>query len=285
MRQIFQDNDLQKSFLKKGYVQVPMLSSTQVMYLLEEIAKLRPYDNFAPKNSYHCSFLDPNLEYKRQTYNLIRGIFTPFVNEYLVGYEILNCNFYVKPPHTGEFQIHQNWPAIADINDTTVTIWCPLVDVIESNGAIQVVAGSHKILPHIEAPNSPPYFVNFQEALIEKYLKPFPMKAGEAIIFDDGLIHWSRKNDSDQSRIAIQILCIPSDATPTFFFKECEERFELIHADSEFFLTSHVSDLYGDRKPDWKSVGFVKNQNRLITEEEFAKLLKNGEEIRSQIYS
>ncbi|MBL1208605.1 phytanoyl-CoA dioxygenase family protein [Geminocystis sp. GBBB08] len=283
MRQVFQDDNLQKSFLKKGYAQVPMLSSKQVMYLLQEIGKLRPDDNFAPKNSYHCSFLDPNLEYKCQTYNLIKGVFTPFVNEYLVGYEILNCNFYVKPPHTGEFQIHQNWPAIADISDTTVTIWCPLVDVIESNGAIQIVEGSHKILPHIEAPNSPPYFANFQKALIEKYLKPFPMKAGEAIIFDDALIHWSRKNDSDQSRIAIQILCIPSDATPTFFFKENDERFELIHADSEFFLTTHVSELYGSRKPEWKSEGFVENQNRMITEEEFAELLKNGDEIRSKI--
>lgn len=165
-----------------------------------------------------------------------------------------------------------------------MTIWCPLVDVIESNGAIQVVKGSHKILPHIEAPNSPAYFINFQEALIEKYLKPFPMKAGEAIIFDDGLIHWSRQNDSDQSRIAIQILCIPSDATPTSFFKENEQRFELIYADSEFFLNSNFMDLYS-RQPHWKSIGYLKNQNRMITEEEFANLLKNADEIRNKIYS
>jgi hypothetical protein len=172
---------------------------------------------------------------------------------------------------------------IADINDTTVTVWCPLVDVVESNGAIQVVEGSHKILPHVETVREPSYFQGFQQALIDKYLKPVPMRAGEGIIFDDGLIHWSRRNDSDRSRIAIQILCIPEDATPTFYFKESEERFELIYADSEFFLEHNVADLL-TRQPHWKSVGFVPNRNRQLTEEEFADLLRNGNEIRRALF-
>src|SRR5436190_191736 len=278
MRPILADVELQNQFLSRGYVKVPLLSGSEVDYLLEQLAKLRPDDNFAPDRpyaTYHCSFLDTNLEYKRQTFDLIRPVFAPHIDRHLIDYRLLNSNFYVKPPGTGEFVVHQNWPAITDLADTTVTIWCPLGDVVESNGAIQVVEGSHKIVPHIEAPNSSPYFENFTDALIDKYLKPVPMSAGEALVFDDSLIHWSARNTSDQPRIAIQALCIPIDATPAFFCKTDDTQFELIHADSEFFLQHSPQDMYS-RHPNWRSVGFIDNPNRSISESEFELLLQNG---------
>jgi hypothetical protein len=265
-----------------------MLDAAEMAGMLEGVRALRPADRFAPTgmvHSYHCSFLDANGQYKRQAFNLIQQIFAPHISQVLNGYEILNCNFYVKPPGTGEFVIHQNWPAIADLNDTTVTVWCPLVDVVESNGALQVVEGSHKLLPHVEGPNCPGYFRDFREALIRKYLKPIPMSAGEALIFDDGLIHWSAKNDSTAARFAIQILCVPSDAQPVYFFfdPKTPERFELIAVDSEFFINADITDLT-KRQPHWRSLGFIENRNRYLTEREFASLLARGGEIRQETY-
>jgi len=290
MREIFNDNRLQEAFMESGFVRVPMLSEAEVAHLLSRLANLRPDDNFNPEGhegymSYHCSFLDRNVKYKRETHQLITGVFRSAAARHLNGYEILNCNFYVKPPGTGEFVIHQNWPAIADLNDTTVTIWCPLVDVVERNGALQFVPGSHKILPHVEGPNCPGFFRDFRAALIEKYLKPVPMSAGEGLIFDDGLIHWSANNDSDVARIAIQILCVPGDAQPVYFFFDAghPERFELIAVDSEFFITTDFEELL-TRQPQWKSLGFVENRNRYPGEEEFAVLLAKGDEIRQEVY-
>jgi hypothetical protein len=37
------------------------------------------------------------------------------------------------------------------------------------------------------------------------------------------------------------------------------------------------------RQPHWKSLGFVPNRNRLLSEVEFADLLQNGEQIRQQL--
>jgi hypothetical protein len=213
-------------------------------------------------------------------------VFAPHVDRYLSAYEILNCNFYVKPPRTGVFSIHQNWPAIVDLNDTTVTIWCPLVDVIASNGALQLVAGSHKILPHVEGPNVPGYFRSFREELIRDHLKAISTSAGEAIIFDDSMLHWSANNDSDVARIAVQILCVPADAQSAYFFNDPKtpERFELIATDSEFFISTNIKDLTV-RQHSWKSYGFVDNRNRYVSETEFVELLSRGDEIRQRIYS
>jgi Phytanoyl-CoA dioxygenase (PhyH) len=292
MRKIFLDGGLQNRFLDLGYVHVPMLSAGEVAHIVSSLATLRPADNFAPSGettfgrTYHCSFLDKSIEYKRQTHELIKGVFAPHIDRYMNGYEILNCNFYVKPPGTGEFVIHQNWPAIADLNDTTVTVWCPLLDVVAENGTLQFVEGSHKILPHVEGPTCPGYFDKFRPELIRKYLKPNPMSAGEALIFDDGLIHWSANNSSDKARVAIQILCVPKDAQPVYFFydKEHPERFELIAVDSDFYVNTSVAELV-KRQPQWTSLGFVENRNRYVSEEEFVELLARGREIREQVYA
>jgi hypothetical protein len=292
MRQIFNDPALQQAFLHPGYVHVPMLSAAEVNYILEGLKGLRPDDKFAPTGrsgflfTYHCSFLDTNTTYKRATNQLIRSVFEPHVKKYLHGYNILNCNFYVKPPGTGEFAIHQNWPAIADLNDTTVTIWCPLGDVVESNGTLQFVEGSHKIVPHVEGPNCPGYFQNFKQALIDKYLKPLPLNAGEALIFDDGLIHWSARNNSTEPRIAIQILCTPVDVPSVYFYYDPKspEKFELIEVNTDFFIESDVTQLCA-RQPEWKSLGFVENKNRFLTEEEFVTLLGQGDQLRHSVYN
>jgi hypothetical protein len=291
MRKIFHDATLQESFKKTGYVQVPMLTAEEVASVLAGLAELRPDDNFTPEGRgekryrYHCSFLDSNVEYKRQSHNLLRDAFAGPIARHLHGYEILNCNFYVKAPQTGEFPLHQNWPAIADLNDTTVTVWTPLVDVVRSNGALQFVEGSHKLFPHVEGPNCPGFFKDFREAVIEKYLTPMAVKAGESLIFDDGLIHWSDNNASEITRIAVQILCVPSDAQPVYFFYDPQhpERFELIAVDSEWFINTDALNLTV-RQPEWRSLGFVPNPNRYPGEEEFLDLMRRGPEIRRQVY-
>lgn len=282
MRQVFADAGLQEEFSNRGYVKVPWLAPSEVAAVLAQLSALRPDDNFAPEATYHCSFLDTNLEYKRQTHGLIQQAFGGQIQDVLDDFRLLNGNFYVKPPGTGEFSVHQNWPAVTDLDDTTVTVWCPLTDVVGSNGTLQVVAGSHKIVPYVQTPGCPTYFADFVDALLQDYLEPVEMTAGEALIFDDSLIHWSARNDSGQPRIAIQALCIPGDATPAFFFKADEQRFEVIHADCEFFTDQGPGDLQS-RQPHWKSLGFIDNPNRPVSEHEFAELLRRGNTTRAAL--
>jgi hypothetical protein len=112
------------------------------------------------------------------------------------------------------------------------------------------------------------------------------LKAGESLIFDDSLIHWSAQNSSDRPRYAIQILCIPSDCTPVFFYFDAnapEKGFELFEVDSNYFIEHTIMD-FVQRPTDAKRLGFIRNRNRLLSEHEFAEKLKNGDEIRRRIY-
>ena len=295
-RRVFKDAALQQNFIKTGYNTVNLLQPEQVQYILNAMQDLHPSDEFLPSGeetddlmdrvTYHCSFLDTNTEYKRQVHNLVREVFDQYVEKFLAGYRIVNANFYVKPPHQGKFAIHQNWPILDDLTDTSVTIWCPLQDTCVENGTLHVVKGSHKVYPHIEGVTLPSYFKGFEQALHDRWLTPLDVLAGDAVIFDDGLIHWTAFNHSDAPRIALQILCVPVDKQPVFFYhdpKNNPDELELFQADVDFFIDNHISDLLV-RKSDWESLGFVKNTNRLITEEEFADLMTRGDEIRAELY-
>ena len=289
MRNLFHDPSMESEFYEKGFLKQPMLSNDELKYLLTKIYKLKPDDNFKPKNrssDYHCTFLDTNVDYKLKANRLISEVFSPHIQKVLSGYRILSGNFYIKQPGGGKFEIHQNWTHTPEIKHTTLTIWCPLVNVDLTNGTIQIVPGSHKITEDIACVNVDYYFKNFEEALIEKYLKPVNLKAGEAIIFDDTLIHYSSQNNSQEPRLAIQIETIPEEMTPVIYHfdkDKTEQGFEVFEVDFDYFVTENVNTMR-ERPSRLKSLGFVKNPNKLLTESEFLDKMNEGKSFRNKLY-
>jgi hypothetical protein len=289
-RPIFKNIQFDAQYFEKGFVKTPMLAKQEVEFLLQEISKLNPDDGFAPDrvgvSKYHCTFLDTNEDYKRATNRLFKSTFNPIVNSLFHNYHVWNANLYVKPPGTGKFEIHQNWTHVAKEEDTSFTIWCPLVDTNEENGTISLVEGSHKILPDIATMSVPYYFKNFENRLIENHLKPIPCEAGDAVIFEDGVIHYSAENKSNKPRYALQILIGPKNVSPAYYYfnqEKPELGFEVFELDEEFFMTSNYTTFH-NRPKGQVSKGFVKNNNKLVTQEEFIIALKKGKSRRKSIY-
>lgn len=287
---IFKDADEETHYLENGYVKKALLTNGQVNFLLTELLRLKPDDNYAPQragaSNYHCTFLDTNESYKRATNKLFKDYFNPLVDQHLNDYHVWNANFYVKPPGAGKFEIHQNWTHVSDERFTSFTIWCPLVDTTEENGTIALVRGSHKILPDIATMNVPYYFRDFEQRLVEQYLEPIPCKAGECVIFEDGVIHWSDVNRSQQPRYALQILIGPKYSRPVYYYfdeQEPEKGFEVFEIDEEFFMKNSYLT-FRNRPSFQKPAGFVPNRNRIISEQEFTEALANGSNRRRELY-
>lgn len=289
-RPIFKNVKNDEQYLKNGYVMEQLLSPKLVKETLTQILQLKPDDNFAPNrpgaSKYHCTFLDTNEEYKRATNKLFKSIFNPIVERLFHNYQVWNANLYVKPPGTGKFEIHQNWTHVAKECQTSFTMWCPLVDTNEENGTLTLVEGSHKILPDIATMDVPYYFKNFEDKLISDYLKPIACKAGYAIIFEDGVIHYSDVNKSSSPRYALQILVGPKEINPVYFYfnpQKPELGFELFEINEEFFMKNSYLT-FRDRPIDQLSLGSLPNQNRLITENEFKDALNKGSQYRKELY-
>jgi hypothetical protein len=275
VRQVLPDPHQDQEFRVKGYATVPVLTPGQITELLAEVAQLRPDGDFTPAAGapMHFSVADTNMEYKRAVQDLLRRVFEPHIKRSLVGFRFLHGIFVVKPPQSDGLGLHADWSVTRDRRDVTAILWCPLTDV--GPHTIGVVPGSHKLVPHIEIPRTAGYSAPFNNALAARTQR-IPVRAGEAAIFDSSLLHCSVPNDTPQARIALQLTCIPIDATPAFFFKADDSRFELIRAESDFWIEESLDDVSA-RRPHWESLGFVGNPNRPISETEFMALLDSGD--------
>jgi hypothetical protein len=290
VRKIFFNEEYQKEFLKRGYITMPMLSDEEVAYLLNEIGKLNPADNFSPSGDkyrfdYHATLLDSDIEYKRNATRLVREFFSPHIKKILVDYQILTGGVFVKQPNGGEVAVHRDWTFTDNFNDTNVNFWCPLIDVDEVNGTLQMVDGTHKLVSNIMCPHTTPFFYQYSESL-KKKSTAIPLKAGEALFFENTILHWSAPNNSSEPRFAATFMCIPNEAKAVFYYPDksvANKRFKVFEMDSESF-NQHIGQDYYDGNIRTKSLGFVENRNRILSEEEFFELMKNGDEIRRKIY-
>jgi hypothetical protein len=284
---LFRDQGLDPTFWHTGFVKLPLLGPEQMAALKEGFASLRPFDGFDPRTlensrcDYHCTFLDPDRTYRRESDELVRELLDEPIRSVLPGYRIMSSNIYVKPPGTGRFEIHQNWPTIENIDIPTFTVWIPLQDTGFHNGTIRLVPGGHRVFPDIAAASSDRFFDDFERELIETQLQPIEMVEGEALFFDDSLLHWSSDNLSDAPRITFQIELVPVDARSVLWIRDPEDptQFDVWEADREYWIEYDFESVLG--KPEGLTyVGSRPNPNRRLTFEEFEATMHRADEIR-----
>lgn len=139
-------------------------------------------------------------------YILTQPIFNVFE-----GYKFVGFNFAVKKSKGAPFQPH-----IDDAHTTDqfrwFDFWIPLIDVDETNGVLYVLKRSHLLPLPIRGIGLPFPFLKF-EGLIQKNSTRLKLRAGQALIFDDRIIHGSPENPTDIDRPAIIAGLIPQNAT------------------------------------------------------------------------
>jgi hypothetical protein len=289
--QLFADGALDRPFWAEGWVKVPFLDPEEVEDLAERFRRLRPHDGFDPRTvddpmaPYHCTWLDPDHAYRREADEMVREFFEHRIRAVLPGYTIMAANIYVKPPGEGRFAIHQNWPTIDDPDIPTMTVWVPIQDTNFRNGGIRIVPGGHHVFPDIAAATSDRFFDDFAQDLIENYLEPMDVDAGEALIFDDSLLHWSGANRSASPRVTFQIEVVPEDARTVLWIRNPDDPDEwlLWDMDREYWIEYDFPTVLG-RPEGLEFVRAEPNRNRRLTLAEFDEVMARADEIRRAKY-
>jgi len=94
---------------------------------------------------------------------------------------------------------HQDWPSVqGSLNG--VTCWCPLVDIPDELGPLEVIPGSHLCgyLEHREEDGVPV----LTECPSKRFLR-LPMQAGDVLFFSSFTIHRSGQNISERIRYSM----------------------------------------------------------------------------------
>lgn len=284
MRNVFIDKDLEKEFQQYGYVRLPFLNQTQVEELKNTFFDLvktsgginMPGEFLGNPDyevTYDFTFIDKNIEYKKETFKAINAVFEPIYSQILENYKPIIANFIRKKEQKGEVPLHQNWAFADEKKCSTVSIWVPLVDSNVNNGTLQVVPKSHKRFGEFRGPMVPWELEGIKNEIIKNHLVPLETKAGDCVILDDSIVHYSAPNQTDGLRLTIQLILIP-DEFPSIHYHlnpaKAKDKIEVLEVDHEFYMKFNPWKLPENEKV----VNVVPFQEKAISENEFVDALQ-----------
>ncbi|HEV2865233.1 MAG TPA: phytanoyl-CoA dioxygenase family protein [Allosphingosinicella sp.] len=276
MQQIFTDPAHQNAFEDNGFTVIRLMSGEEATSLHGQIDASGLGKGFArnSENPYHATYFDDDKAYRREAYAFARGAIAERAAPLLCGYRMITGGFVVKHPGDGPVPLHRDWTLTDDAGRVTLNFWLPLVDADENNGAMRLVPGSARLVPNIETAHVDSYFTPFGEA-VKGISTVIPVKAGEALVFDSAVLHWSDENRSARARPAILATWIPEDCRTVFYSLDRQaegRRFALVDMDGDG-LIDHTSEQLAAGDYERPTIGFVENRNRPVSQREFERLL------------
>lgn len=206
---IFNEDDLSNQFCENGYVIVDFLKDNHINELLKLYHDLHPngVDGF-----YTTTFIN-NVKHRELVNQSIRKICTQRINELFHDYKLLFSSFIVKAPgEKSELIVHQDMTLLDESKYFGMNIWCPLVDLNDTNGAIRVLPKSHRFFKTYRGSSIPDIYDDVVDE-VKSLLQPLHLKAGQAVIFDQSIIHYSPPNLSNQERPVINTFIAHKHAT------------------------------------------------------------------------
>lgn len=206
---------------RDGFVVLPLLDAEEVARLRSLHERWTATGEINPPGAYDPTYAEFSVihsdpVFRREAYRTIDEVVVPRAGEHLVRMRPLVANYVNKPPGTGVVPVHQNWAVVDEEHHRSVSVWVALGDMTVANGTLQVVPGSHRELRGPRGMWAYQAFVEIEDA-VRPHLEPVEVRAGEAIVLDDALIHYSPPNETDEPRLAIQLVMVPDEADARFY--------------------------------------------------------------------
>lgn len=269
-RTIFHNSDFEKQFNEFGYITQQVLNADDIQRLLQIFKSLNPEIG----NQFYSTIDSKNLEYRKKVDKLVGEVLADKVTGYFIDYSPLIFNFIVKDPGgNSEVQLHTDDTHVDESKFQSVNIWCPLVDTTKENGALYVLPGSHRLY-YPPRGFGLPYPYNEFHSVVKPRMQLVPLKAGEAVFYNNKLMHCSEPNTTNTSRPAVITAMLPNEAAKIIHFRTDalpEHKVEVFELSKEFYLNFDRTK----RPEKFKSLGVVNYQATKPTPKIFLKMLDN----------
>ena len=279
MLKVFRDQALQDAFEKDGFVVVPFYTEAEVKELTELYYRMHPQD----EKGFFPSTFSKDKNYRVVADAEIRRVCQRGVDQYLENIKVICGSFIVKSPGPESAMcVHQDMTLVDESKYTGINIWVPLVDLTPQNGALQALRGSHRIYPSYRGSTIPGIYEEVSEE-IKPYLETLYLKAGEGIIFDQSIIHYSEANLSDKVRIVTNTFFTNKDATFNigYWNKDFGSKIELFEEDDTFMTDfEQFGHNISDKPKIGRSLGLVDYNFPKISKEQLKKLYGKPDEIQ-----
>ncbi|GMU01391.1 hypothetical protein KH5H1_55110 [Corallococcus caeni] len=254
MRRVFSDPAHEALFQREGAVVVPLLDASEVQSLHEAYHAHLPSVGMG----FHATMFSRDVALRTRVDIAVRELLAPKVLPLLSRYRAVVGNFVMKEHgrRDSEVPVHQDWSFVEEPRLRSLNVWCPLVDTTPANGRLHVFKGSHNFVRVLRGPFFPNPYVTLAQEIRERFLTELPLRAGDAVIYDHGLVHASPHNVSGQARLAVNLALVPEEADLIHGYLDRsreDRRPEVFRVDDAFYLRNIV----GERPQGVESLGFA----------------------------
>ncbi|CAM6004737.1 unnamed protein product [Sphagnum balticum] len=273
---IFKDAAHQALFEKQGFIVLPFLTTadlTELDYLFERMHPSVSADAGFVSGSYSSDFA-----YKQKASDEIVKVFSKHYERLFTDYQPFGAAFLYKMPNpNSQLSIHQDWTIVDEEVSVALNCWVPLTDMDAVNGTLHVVPATHyDRIKTLRAPTLP-FFFSGNDDVVEQAAIPMYVRAGEAVILNQSVVHYSPPNRSEHIRKAITAGIKSKDAPMIFHYKDNSDSSSQIEKFSmhENFLISFgnfMEDI--SRRPKMgSSAGFIDFPQQTYGRDDLIKLI------------
>jgi ectoine hydroxylase-related dioxygenase (phytanoyl-CoA dioxygenase family) len=237
---IFLNRDHQAQFETEGFVQIELLTAADIAALRALYAQYFP----TSPQAFHSSSYLPDFALKKEMSRAIQAIIYPRLESTFHNFSSFGSAFLTK--NTGlssTMPMHQDWTIVDESQYVAVNIWTPLQDADAHNGGLQVLRGSHRFLPILRCPTLP-FFYEEYKVEMQASLTQLDVRAGQAVVLNQALIHASPPNLSADVRLAITTGIKTAGTPMRFHYASAPDELEVFAMDDDFLLA--FDDFYND---------------------------------------
>ncbi len=234
VKPIFKDDKLQNQFDEQGFVVIQLLGRDDIQKLTDIF---HTYHKDIPPNVFQSSSFLKDKSIKEEIRNLTYEIFSPRIDQVFKDFTYFGSSFLYKTSgENSDVSVHQDWTIVDETKAVAINIWTPLIDTSVENGTLSVVPGSqsNKVFS-LRAPTIPFYFQKYYDTVL-KCCIPLEIKAGQAVVLNQSLIHYSSPNLSGKLRIAITSGIKTKDEPMVFHFKNEKNQIERYQMPEDFLI-------------------------------------------------
>lgn len=270
------DPQLQAEFESIGYTIVDLITpeeAADLLALAQEVHPAPPEDKV-----WESDFYSHDLEVKRRVAEAIKGAVQPAIDRHLVDHETIIQNFVVNwPGEGGGLELHQHSSMTDETEFRAAVVWLALHETSLENGTLNVVPKSHRVLGQHKAERTPEWFEGIHEHLLDHHLETVVLKPGQALVFDNAVLHNSFSNITDEPRMTAVIAIAPRKAQLRYYDYVDDGTVKIYELEPEFFL-DQVAATHGEwAAPDTlEPLGVEHVDVRRLTADEAYDLLPHG---------
>lgn len=217
-----------RDFINKGYLVIKNFLDKDTLSSFSEYYHQLPTSDL---NFYTSNWIkDKSL--KEEIHQFLKPVLQQKLSAIAEGYHPIFAYYLTKKSaENTKITIHQDWALVDESMYFGFNVWIPMVDTDEKNGCFHLIPYSHRIFTNIRGSNMDMPYIKIGPMLEQKCMKSIPLKAGDALIFDHRMVHYSPPNLSGNERIVVGLTTVPEGVPLIHYFKKSESAKEVYKID------------------------------------------------------